>query len=65
MSNYSSFAAWTALSLFLICYILFIVRLFRVDAKGRRRRCCMMDFVWIPLGGLTGVTLVGVFLHVF
>jgi len=42
---------------FLLVYALCIVLVFRVKKWGQRRRWLPLDYVWVPLGGLTGVCL--------
>jgi len=42
---------------FLLVYTLAIVLVFRANASGRRRRWLPLDYVWVPLGGLTGLCL--------
>ena len=42
---------------FLIVYALGIVYLFTRTVSGRRRRWVTLDFVWVPLGGLTGLVI--------
>ena len=43
---------------FLLVYALVVVLLFRPDREGRRRRWLPMDYVWVPLGALTGIFLI-------
>jgi uncharacterized metal-binding protein len=38
---------------FLVVYSLGIIYLFTRTVSGRRRRWDALDFVWVPLGGLT------------
>ena len=45
---------------FLFVYTLVVAYLFRPNQHGRRRRWLPMDYVWVPLGGLTGLCLVAV-----
>jgi hypothetical protein len=42
---------------FLLVYALVIVLAFRTNKFGRRRRWLPLDFIWVPLGGLTGICL--------
>jgi hypothetical protein len=42
---------------FLLVYALVVVLMFRVNEHGLRRRWQVLDFVWVPLGGLTGMGL--------
>ena len=42
---------------FLLVYSFCIVLVFRPEKDGRRRRWHMLDFIWVPLGGLTGIFL--------
>jgi hypothetical protein len=43
---------------FLLIYALVIVMLYRPDKEGRRRRWLPMDYIWVPLGALTGIILI-------
>jgi len=42
---------------FLLAYALVVVLMFRANKHGQRRRWEALDFVWVPLGGLTGIFL--------
>ena len=42
---------------FLLVYALGIVLIFRAEKWGQRRRWLPLDYIWVPLGGLTGVFL--------
>jgi hypothetical protein len=42
---------------FLLVYALVIVLVFRTDKFGRKRKWVALDFVWVPLGGITGICL--------
>ena len=42
---------------FVVIYAVLIALVFRSKANGRRRRWLPLDYVWVPLGGLTGVFL--------
>jgi hypothetical protein len=42
---------------FLVVYALCIVLAFRTEKWGQRRRWLPLDYVWVPLGGLTGLCL--------
>jgi hypothetical protein len=42
---------------FLAAYALGIIFAFRRDDKGRRRKWGVLDFVWVPLGAVSGVCL--------
>jgi hypothetical protein len=42
---------------FLLVYVAVIAFVFRANERGRRRRWLLLDYVWVPLGGLTGVFL--------
>jgi len=42
---------------FLLLYSLAIFFLFSPNKNGLRRRWMTLDWVWVPLGGLTGVFL--------
>jgi heme/copper-type cytochrome/quinol oxidase subunit 2 len=46
-----------SMSVFLLVYALVIAFVFRANARGRRRRWLPLDYVWVPLGGLTGLCL--------
>ena len=46
------------MALFLAIYALCVVLMFRKVSGRRRRRLDALDYVWIPLGGLTGIFLV-------
>jgi hypothetical protein len=41
---------------FLLLYTLTVVFLFSPNKGGRRRRWKVLDWLWVPLGGLTGVS---------
>ncbi len=43
---------------FLAAYSTGVVYLFTRKVNGRRRRWVPLDFVWVPMGGLTGVLIV-------
>jgi hypothetical protein len=45
------------MSVFLLVYAVAIALVFRANARGRRRRWLALDYVWVPLGGLTGLCL--------
>jgi len=55
---FHSVPALCSMAAFLLAYALVIVLVFRADRFGRRRRWVPLDFVWVPLGGLTGICLV-------
>jgi cbb3-type cytochrome oxidase subunit 3 len=43
---------------FLMIYTLLIAYVFRPGQRGRRRRRWLFhDYIWVPLGGMTGVFL--------
>jgi hypothetical protein len=42
---------------FLLVYALVIALVFRTNKFGRKRRWLPLDFIWVPLGGLTGICL--------
>ncbi|MGA2751114.1 MAG: hypothetical protein ABSG59_20290 [Verrucomicrobiota bacterium] len=42
---------------FLVTYAIGIGLLFRPNKFGYRRRWHPLDYVWVPLGGLTGICL--------
>jgi len=42
---------------YLVVYALGIVLLFRREKWGVRRRWHPLDYIWVPLGALTGVAL--------
>lgn len=46
-----------AMFIFLMIYTLAILLVFSSDRNGRRRRWAPLDYVWVPLGGVTGVCL--------
>ena len=61
-----TFYSWPVLGSmlgFLLVYALFIVLIFRAEKWGRRRRWIPLDYIWVPLGGLTGVFLLGLWWH--
>ena len=43
--------------IFLVLYALGVVYLFTHKVHGQRRRWQPLDFVWVPMGGLTGVLM--------
>ncbi|HEY3852983.1 MAG TPA: hypothetical protein VGO67_01160 [Verrucomicrobiae bacterium] len=47
----------------LLVYCFFVVLMFRKNSNGVRRRWHTLDYVWVPLGGLTIVTLLAVLLY--
>jgi hypothetical protein len=51
------------ISICLIVYLIAVTLMFRSDKLGRRRRWLPLDFVWVPLGGLTVVSLVALWWH--
>jgi hypothetical protein len=51
------------ISICLIVYLTAVTLMFRSDKLGRRRRWLPLDFVWVPLGGLTVVSLVALWWH--
>jgi len=52
-----SIAEMWVMVLFLAIYAVCVVLMFRKAKDGRRRRLDVLDYVWIPLGGLTGIFL--------
>jgi hypothetical protein len=46
---------------FLLAYALVVFLIYRPNKFGRRRRWHFLDFVWVPLGGLTGLILLSLF----
>jgi hypothetical protein len=44
--------------LFLLAYSFGIVMLFQAGKRGLRRRWVGLDYVWVPLGALTGIFLI-------
>jgi hypothetical protein len=42
---------------FLLVYGLIVALTFRANKYGLKRRWLPLDYVWVPLGGLTGVFL--------
>jgi hypothetical protein len=53
-----SVAEMWVMVLFLAIYAVCVVLMFGKAPDGRRRRLDALDYVWIPLGGLTGICLV-------
>jgi hypothetical protein len=47
----------------LLIYCFLIVLLFRKNSYGVKRRWHALDYVWVPLGGLTLLTLLAVLFH--
>ena len=43
--------------LFLVAYTFGVVYLFTHKVNGCRRRWQPLDFIWVPMGGLTGVLM--------
>jgi hypothetical protein len=41
----------------LVVYCIAVILMFRKDKQGMRRRWLPLDFIWVPLGGLTVLTL--------
>jgi len=54
---FQSIPVLCSMSGFLLAYALVIAIVFRTNKFGRRRRWLALDFVWVPLGGLTGICL--------
>ena len=54
---FQSIPALGSLLAFLLAYSLGIAMLFRANRHGQRRKWVALDWVWVPLGGLTGVCL--------
>jgi len=42
---------------FLIIYSGVVVYLFTRTVNGQRRRWEMLDFIWVPMGGVTGILI--------
>jgi len=42
---------------FLAAYALLVLHLFTRTINGCRRRWAPLDFVWVPMGGLTGILI--------
>ena len=42
---------------FLVVYALIVFALFRPNKWGQQRKFMALDYIWVPLGGLTGVVL--------
>jgi len=57
LTMFKSIPAICSLVLFLLGYTLGIIALFRANNRGLRRKWVALDYVWVPLGGLTGVCL--------
>lgn len=47
-----------SLAAFLVVYALVIVLSFRATKWGQRRRWVVLDYVWVPLGLITGAFLI-------
>ena len=47
----------TLAGVFLIIYAAYVVYLFTRTINGCRRRWQGLDFVWVPMGGLTGILI--------
>jgi hypothetical protein len=47
----------------LMAYSITIVLMFRKNKLGIRRRWHPLDFIWVPLGGLTVVSLLALWWH--
>jgi hypothetical protein len=47
----------------LIVYGIAVLLMFRKDERGFRRRWHALDYIWVPLGGLTVVSLLALWLH--
>jgi len=58
LTVFDSVPALCAMFAFLVAYSICVALMFRVGKDGRRRRWHVLDFVWIPMGGLTGIFLV-------
>jgi hypothetical protein len=52
-----SIPALISILAFLLAYSLGVLVLFRPNKWGQRRKWLALDYVWVPLGGLTGVCL--------
>jgi hypothetical protein len=42
---------------FLLAYALAVAVAFRKNQYGRRRKWLALDYIWVPLGGATGICL--------
>ncbi len=56
--NAKNYPLFMISAMFLITYSLGVLYLFMHRVNGRRRRWHALDWVWIPMGGLTGVLMV-------
>ncbi len=54
---FKSIPALGSMLLFLLAYAVGIVMLFRAGQRGLRRKWVALDYVWVPLGALTGIFL--------
>lgn len=52
-----------ALVVCLLIYAVGIVLMFRKDSAGLRRRWLPLDYVWVPLGGLTFISFLALWWH--
>jgi hypothetical protein len=50
---------------YLVVYALGIVVLFRREKWGVRRRWHPLDYIWVPLGAVTGVCLLALFWNAY
>jgi hypothetical protein len=48
----------TALVACMLVYGIAVILMFRKDSRGLRRRWLPLDYIWVPLGGLTVLSLV-------
>jgi hypothetical protein len=53
----------TVLIVCLLAYCVAVVLMFRKDRSGLRRRWHPMDYIWVPLGGLTVMSLLALWWH--
>jgi hypothetical protein len=47
----------------LAIYTITVVLMFRKDKLGFKRRWHLLDYIWVPLGGLTVVILLALWWH--
>jgi NADH:ubiquinone oxidoreductase subunit 6 (subunit J) len=47
----------------LVVYCITVRMMFRKDKMGFRRRWHALDYIWVPLGGITVVTLIALLWH--
>jgi hypothetical protein len=60
---FQSIPVLTSVFGFLVVYALVVFFMFRRNDNGMRRRWEILDFVWVPLGGATGICLLALWWH--